>query len=85
MKYTLIIYLLIQTTLSAIGSWSVNNRSHPELKWKTIKTENFDIHYHEGIREIALSGASIAISDEAPLNVAIPNPRSFNRSRNKTV
>mgnify|MGYP001396711072 CR=1 FL=1 len=60
MKHTLIIYLLIQTILSAIGSWSVNNRSHPELKWKTIKTENFDIHYHEGIREIALSGASIA-------------------------
>ena len=60
MKHTLIIYLLIQTILSAIGSWSVNNRSHPELKWKTIKTENFDIHYHEGIRDIALSGASIA-------------------------
>ena len=60
MKYILIVYLFIQTTLSAIGSWSVNNRSHPELKWKTIKTENFDIHYHEGIREIALSGASIA-------------------------
>ena len=43
-----------------MGTWILNNRSHGELKWYTIKTENFDVHYHNGIREIAIRGASIA-------------------------
>ena len=38
----------------------INGRTHPELKWRTITTENFDIHYHQGIYDIAMQGASIA-------------------------
>ena len=37
-----------------------SNRTHPELKWETIKTENFNIHYHSDIYEIAIKGANIA-------------------------
>ena len=60
MKNVLILFFLFSTILKGIGSWSFNNRSHPELDWKTIKTDHFDIHFHEEIREIALKGASIA-------------------------
>ena len=37
-----------------------NNRTHGELNWTTIETENFNVHYHQGLREIAVRGASIA-------------------------
>ena len=58
-KSTLIIGLLISLSfLNAMGTWIFNNRSHGELKWSTIQTKNFDVHYHNGIRDIALSGAS---------------------------
>ena len=56
----LILLLLIFSLLNAMGTWIFNNRSHGELKWSTIQTENFDVHYHEGIRDIAVSGASMA-------------------------
>tara|TARA_Y100001968_G_scaffold2349_1_gene1988 strand:+ start:494 stop:3439 length:2946 start_codon:yes stop_codon:yes gene_type:complete len=60
-KSTLIIALLISLSfLNAMGTWIFNNRSHGELKWSTIQTKNFDVHYHNGIRDIALSGASMA-------------------------
>ncbi len=52
--------LIIFSLLNAMGTWVLNNRSHGELKWHTIETENFDVHYHEGIRDIAISGASMA-------------------------
>ena len=38
----------------------MNQRTHGEIKWKTLKTENFDIHYYEKIEKIALQGATIA-------------------------
>ena len=46
--------------LYGMGTWIFNNRSHGELRWSTIKTENFDVHYHDDIREIAVRGASMA-------------------------
>ena len=52
--------ILSISTLSGMGTWIFNNRSHGELKWSTIQTENFDVHYHDGIREIAVKGASMA-------------------------
>jgi Tol biopolymer transport system component len=42
------------------GTWQWTGRVHPELKWSTITTENFNIHYHNGIEDIAKQGASIA-------------------------
>ena len=54
--------LLVLTTslLQATGAWMFTGRTHPELKWHTIETEHYDVHYHEEIREIAVQGASIA-------------------------
>ena len=51
---------ILYSTLNGMGTWIFNNRSHGELKWSTIRTENFDVHYHDGIREIAVRGASMA-------------------------
>ena len=60
-KILIVIFLFFSfPILNGMGTWIFNNRSHGELKWYTIKTENFDVHYHNGIREIAIRGASIA-------------------------
>jgi len=42
------------------GTWQWSGRTHPELKWRTIVTDHFNVRYHEGIEEIARQGASIA-------------------------
>ena len=60
MKKRLLLNLIFIAELSATGTWMWNNRTHGELEWITMETENFNIHYHRGIREIAIKGASIA-------------------------
>ena len=55
-----IILLITINSLFATGAWMMNGRVHPELKWKTIESEHFNIHYHQGIEDIAKRGASIA-------------------------
>ena len=60
MRYSVVYFLLVVGISKGIGTSTVNNRSHPELKWSTIKTIHFDVHFHQGIRDIALRGASIA-------------------------
>jgi hypothetical protein len=50
--------------LFAIGSAQntamFSGRAHPELKWNTISTKHFNVHYHQGIEEIANEGAILA-------------------------
>lgn len=53
--------------LSAQGTWVMNGRTHPELEWSTLKTEHFNVHYHNGIEEIAIRGATIAEQIWPPL------------------
>ena len=60
MKNLLLLFLFVFTALQATGAWMMSGRTHPELKWRTLETENFDVHYHEGIRDIAIQGASMA-------------------------
>ena len=38
------------------------------FKWYTIKTDNFNVHYHKEIEEIALSGANIAEQTQSILD-----------------
>ena len=59
-KKIILINFMITAMLSATGTWMWNNRTHGELDWTTLETENFNIHYHQGLRDIALQGASIA-------------------------
>ena len=59
-RILLMLPLLVCSIINAMGTWIFNNRPHGELKWNTIQTENFDVHYHEGIRDIAVRGASMA-------------------------
>jgi len=51
-------------TLFAIGSAQntamFSGRAHPELRWQTISTKHFNVHYHQGIEEIANEGAILA-------------------------
>ena len=51
---------LCATFATAQGPWMMTGRTHPELKWSTLTTEHFNVHYHNGIGEIAERGASIA-------------------------
>jgi hypothetical protein len=53
-------YLLIQPIYAQIGTWTIGNRNHPELDWKTITTQRFNIHYHDGLKETAIKSAKIA-------------------------
>lgn len=55
-----IISVLLFTALFGQSTWIWSGRVHPELKWTTISTKHFNIHYHQGIEEIARKGASIA-------------------------
>ena len=58
-KNLIYLYLLVNLVYSQ-GAWMISNRTHPELEWQTIKTENFNIHFHDGLYDIALKGANIA-------------------------
>ena len=45
----------------ALGPWAtMTGQVHSELNWKTIQTEHYRVHYHDGIEDIAQQGASIA-------------------------
>ena len=54
--YTIVIYL----SLCWGFTWQWTGRTHPELNWTTLETENFRVHYHQGIEDIAKEGASIS-------------------------
>ncbi len=60
MKQFLIAVFSLITFTSAQSTWMWSGRVHPELKWQTISTEHFNIHYHQGIEDIAEEGAIIA-------------------------
>ncbi|MDP6456561.1 MAG: hypothetical protein QF613_03735 [Candidatus Marinimicrobia bacterium] len=62
MKTLRLIYtaILLSTFVAAQGPWMMSGRTHPELKWSTLRTEHYNVHYHQGIEEIAARGASIA-------------------------
>lgn len=53
-------FIFFITNVYAQGTWQWSGRVHPELDWFTIETKHFNIHYHNGIEEIARQGASIA-------------------------
>ena len=55
-----IFILLITTSIGYAQTWAWTYRTHGELKWNTITTKNFRIHYHDGIEQIAKEGASIS-------------------------
>ena len=46
--------------LRAPLTWAWTGRVHPELDWYTISTDNFNVHYHQDLEEIARRGAVIA-------------------------
>ncbi|MBT3217303.1 MAG: BamA/TamA family outer membrane protein [Candidatus Marinimicrobia bacterium] len=59
--FTNIIFCLFVTVhLGAQGPWQLTGRSHSELDWFTLETDHYNVHYHNGIEDIAERGASIA-------------------------
>ncbi|MBT3630962.1 MAG: hypothetical protein HOG76_10880 [Candidatus Marinimicrobia bacterium] len=54
-------------SVSAQNMWIWNQRTHPELKWQTLETEHFNIHFHQGIEAIAQRGAQIAEQTYQPI------------------
>ena len=59
-KLIFLISVLTVTTAFSQGPWIMTGRVHNELNWNTLTTEHYRVHYHQGIEEIALQGASMA-------------------------
>ena len=51
-----IIFILFLTSLYAQLQWY----NHSELVWKTIETDHFKIHYHQGTERSAREAAEVA-------------------------
>src|SRR5262245_1775541 len=50
----------------------------PELKWRTLRTEHFDIHFHQGIEQVADEYTQMAEEVYATMTEEMqwaPNPR----------
>lgn len=60
MKKLPFLILTLFTIGSAQNTAMMSGRAHPELKWQTISTKHFNIHYHQGIEEIGKEGAVLA-------------------------
>ncbi len=60
MNRKIVCLIIFLSSLGAQNTWSWSGRVHPELKWQTISTQNFNIHFHQGIEEIAKEGAILA-------------------------
>ena len=66
MKNVLLTFIFF-TFSFALGPWQQTGQVHSELNWKTIQTEHYRVHYHDGIEDIAQQGASIAEQVYLPL------------------
>ncbi len=58
-------FIYMVTCLSLVTAqreftWQWTGRVHSELDWHTLETKHFNIHYHDGIEELAKQGASIS-------------------------
>ena len=60
MKSKTLLLILFLNTINSQSTWSMSGRVHPELKWETISTAHFNIHFHQGIEDIAKDGAVLA-------------------------
>jgi Tol biopolymer transport system component len=58
MKYLFLILLII--LICRESSLAQDEFHHPELTWRTIETEHFFVHYHEGAERTARTVAKIA-------------------------
>ena len=56
--------LILLFSAPAVAQEAIN---HPELEWKTIETEHFFVHFHEGTERTARATAKIAEEIYAPL------------------
>ena len=54
------LFFLILTIGNTQNTAMFSGRAHPELKWQTISTKHFNVHYHQGIEDIANEGAILA-------------------------
>ena len=60
MKKLPFLILILFAIGSAQNTALFSGRAHPELRWQTISTKHFNVHYHQGIEEIANEGAILA-------------------------
>ena len=52
--------LLIFISLFSISQAQLKWYNHPELDWKTLETEHFKIHFHQGTERSAREAAEVA-------------------------
>lgn len=58
--FAVIFVFLANGLFGQTGTWFCNMRTHSELVWQTIETEHFNIHFHQGLDEIAKKSAIIS-------------------------
>jgi hypothetical protein len=58
---------LIAAFFLAVGAGGAPGYNNPSLKWRTIKTEHFEIHYHEGAEWTARQVAAVAEEVHGPI------------------
>ncbi|MCF7823698.1 MAG: hypothetical protein K9N35_05950 [Candidatus Marinimicrobia bacterium] len=63
----LCLIVLLGQSIFAQSLWMWNQRTHPELKWQTLETDHFNIHFHQGLDSIAHKGAMIAEQSYQPI------------------
>ena len=51
--------LLVLSSSLLFSQFSLYN--HPELEWKTIETQHFKIHFHQGTERSAREAATAAV------------------------
>jgi hypothetical protein len=56
----LLLSMILPLLASAQGTWVWTGRVHSELDWYTLETEHFNVHYHNGIEDMAREGATYA-------------------------
>ena len=60
-------FLLMAQSLMGQNMWMWNQRTHSELKWQTLETEHFNIHFHQDLEKIAQKAARIAEQSYQPI------------------
>ncbi len=66
-RFVILFLVIIGHPLTAQNMWMWNQRTHPELEWQTLETAHFNIHFHQGLEDIAARGALIAEQAYQPI------------------
>lgn len=59
--------LLLTASQGAAMFYMMTGQNHPELRWRTLETAHFRVHYHQGLEECARQAADVAEQVYGPI------------------